>query len=259
MLVNLLDNAVKFTPHNGQIGLEIRRDDAQEVVVFTVWDTGLGITKSDTELLFRPFFQLEQGLKKQFGGAGLGLSLVKRLAEMHGGTATVESTQGKGSRFSVSIPDARSSNKAPSSRPMPLSVRRFTPRRISESAPLMMGPPVLVVDDNEINANMLRDVLSLNRFRVIVARSGREALELLALESISAVLMDVQMPDMDGLEAIQIIRSDERFAKLPIVAITALAMTGDRERCLAAGANEYIAKPVSLKHVVTMLHRLIQS
>jgi PAS domain S-box-containing protein len=252
ILVNLLSNAIKFTPEGGKIGLEVVGDEAQQAVHFAVWDTGVGIAQEDMQWLFQPFVQLDSSLARQQGGTGLGLSLVSRLIELHGGGISVESEVGQGSRFTVSLPypqteegveeekkeRSREREQAPASTPSPLLSR-------STAAPL-----ILLVEDNEGNINTFSDYLQLQGYRVIVARNGEEALERVKEEKPDVILMDVQMPGMDGLEATRRLRANSELANVPIIALTALAMPGDRERCLEAGANEYLSKPVSLKGLV---------
>jgi signal transduction histidine kinase len=245
ILVNLLSNAAKFTPEGGTIGLEVVGDDERQVVHFTVWDTGIGISEEDMGRLFQPFVQLDSSLSRQYTGTGLGLSLVYRLTEMHGGSVSVESEVGQGSRFTVSLPwhptDAR-----------PQTIDRRP--RTADGGPLTVGrqPPaiVLLAEDNEESINTLTDYLGAKGYRVVVARDGAEAIERAREERPDVILMDIQMPGMDGLEATRCLRADADLGTIPIIALTALAMPGDRERCLAAGANEYLSKPVSLKGLV---------
>jgi signal transduction histidine kinase/CheY-like chemotaxis protein len=245
ILVNLLSNAVKFTPEGGTIGLEVVSDDECQVVHFAVWDTGIGISEEDMGRLFQPFVQLDSSLSRQYTGTGLGLSLVYRLTEMHGGSVSVESEVGQGSRFTVSLPwhpaDAR--------------LRTIDRRpRTADEGPLTVSqqPPaiVLLAEDNEESINTLTDYLGAKGYRVVVARDGAEAIERARKERPDMILMDIQMPGMDGLEATRRLRADADLGTIPIIALTALAMPGDRERCLAAGVNEYLSKPVSLKGLV---------
>jgi PAS domain S-box-containing protein len=255
ILVNLLSNAIKFTPEGGKIGLEVVGDEAQQVVHFAVWDTGIGIAQEDMQWLFQPFVQLDSSLARQQGGTGLGLSLVSRLVELHGGGISVESEVGQGSRFTVSLPcppakegveeeekaKSREREQAPVSTPTP------------HPSPSMDAPLILLAEDNEDNINTFSDYLQLQGYRVIVARNGEEALERVKEEKPDVILMDVQMPGMDGLEATRRLRANSELANVPIIALTALAMPGDRERCLEAGANEYLSKPVSLKRLVEVI------
>ncbi len=249
ILVNLLSNAVKFTPEGGAIGLEVVGDVEGQAVRFTVWDTGIGIAPEDMGRLFKPFVQLDSRLSRQHAGTGLGLVLVHRMAEMHGGGVTVESELGKGSRFTVSLPwkaveesgevGAREGEGEESAGPSaPVSLPPCTPATL------------LLAEDNEANIQTISDYLLVRGYQVTVARNGAEAIERAVERRPDLILMDIQMPGMDGLEAIRRIRAEVELTTVPIIALTALAMPGDRERCLAAGANEYLSKPVSLRGLV---------
>ena len=249
ILVNLLDNAVKFTPEGGAIGLEADGDAERQVVHFTVWDTGIGISEEEMARLFQPFVQLDSGLSRRHEGTGLGLTLVRHLTEMHGGGISVESEVGKGSRFTATLPwqesvkDPRLGIHSPSS-----------PGRQPSTFARSDGQPlVLLAEDNESNISTISDYLQVKGYNVVIARNGVEAVERAREEKPDVILMDIQMPNIDGLEATRRIRADAKLASIPIVALTALAMPGDRERCLDAGANEYLSKPVSLKQLVSAI------
>jgi signal transduction histidine kinase/DNA-binding response OmpR family regulator len=369
MLVNLLSNAVKFTPPGGSLGLDVQGSQAEKVVRLSVWDNGIGITRDDLEKLFMPFVQLDSSLSRQQSGTGLGLSLVHRMAELHGGSVQVESTPGAGSRFTIILPwtpdsaqsdpgarrnaavlgqvliiednvvdadsmtrslrslgidsavlpsgqnvpqniieigpsiillDAHLDNisgwevlaeikdderthdipvlivSADDDRPRALSlgaegylhkpfgqeelrteldrVAVFTERfsRLWKAAMHGAGATIVVADDNEVILETIADYLESQRYRVITARNGRELIEMVTEFHPSLILMDIQMPGMDGLEAARRIRAlqDPNVARVPIIAITALAMPGDRERCLAAGADEYLSKPIQLDGLI---------
>jgi len=251
ILVNLLSNAVKFTPEGGEIGLEVVGDAEREAVHFTVWDTGIGISPEDMKRLFEPFVQLDSSLTRQYTGTGLGLTLVHRLTELHGGGVTVKSEVGKGSRFTVSLPWRKGDEG-----------KRGRQKDKETESLLHLIPPsaahpvtILLAEDNEESLTTLSDYLRMRGCRVIVARNGLEALKRAREERPNLILMDIQMRKMDGLEATRRIRADPdpQVAGIPIIALTALAMPGDRERCLEAGANEYLSKPVSLKRLVTAI------
>jgi signal transduction histidine kinase len=263
ILVNLLTNAVKFTPEGGSIGLEVAGDAERGAVHFTVWDTGIGIAAEDMERLFQPFLQLDSRLSREHTGTGLGLSLVQRLAEMHGGGVSVESEVGKGSRFTVSLPwqETDQARKAKGESPQDTEPR--------EEPAMPGGQPsavILLAEDNESSVSTFFDYLQAKGYRVIVARNGNEAIDLARDGSPDLILMDVQMPGMDGLEATRRIRADAdpstglrtKLADVPIIALTALAMPGDRERCLEAGVNEYLSKPVSLRQLVDVIEVQIE-
>ncbi|MCG3210012.1 MAG: Sensor histidine kinase RcsC [Anaerolineae bacterium] len=252
ILVNLLSNAVKFTPEGGQVGLYVQGDREREVVRFIVWDTGIGIAPEDMSELFKPFVQLDSKLSRQHEGTGLGLSLVARLAELHGGGVAVESELGRGSRFTVSLPWHESAVETPAADATPADPVAEPP--LPEEAPAAKTPPlILLAEDNEANVITLTEFLTNMDYRVIVARNGKEAIARAAEERPDIILMDVQMPGMDGLEAMRQIRADGQLSNLPIIALTALAMPGDRELCLEAGANDYLSKPVGLRRLMNAI------
>ncbi len=279
ILLNLLSNAVKFTPDGGTVGLEVIGIPNQgPSVQFVVWDTGVGIPQEAMERLFKPFVQLDSRLSRQFEGTGLGLALVYRMAELHGGSVAVESTVGQGSRFTVTLPwlawspqarpGATTHEIAPISLAnhwsekvaLPLaqaqntlcpehSTARLEQPRLPRSHPL-----ILLVEDNLLTVQMLADYLRFHGYRVEVAHDGVQALTKVRTEHPALILMDLQMPGMDGLETTRRIRNDASTAQIPIVALTALTMPGDKERCMEAGVNAYLSKPISLQelhHTVT--------
>ncbi len=248
MLVNLLSNAVKFTDPGGSVGLDVYGSAETNVIHFTVWDTGIGIAEDDLPHLFQPFTQLDRRLSRRYGGTGLGLTLVQRMAEMHGGSVSVESKVGKGSRFTISLP-------------------WHTPNKIPETVTVQTSdnpPPlphksarILLVEDSFVNMQMTLIYLQKMGYEVFVARNGAEALDMVAEHHPDLVLMDIQMPNMDGLEATRRIRLNPETKRLPIIALTALAMPGDRERCIAAGANDYLSKPISLKDLTRTITKYL--
>ncbi|NTU81686.1 MAG: response regulator [Chloroflexales bacterium] len=393
ILVNLLTNAVKFTPEGGKVGLEVAGDHEAQTLTFTVWDTGIGIAPEDQQRLFQPFVQIDSSLSREHSGTGLGLSLVLRLAELHGGSVALESSPGQGSRFSVVLPwsepaptpppqpalapsapqagplatapspirqtlviedslasasqlshylaevgskvvvhpracgayeqaralrpdlivldillpdqpgwDVLGQLKAdPVTAPIPVLVasvvddapracalgaasfvlkplirdvflealRQIQSAQVSAEAPAIAitlvvapespapRPQVLVVDDNEANLQVLRDYLATAGYEVVAARNGAEAVALAEELRPAVILMDIQMPVLDGLEATRRIRA--AGLQTPIIALTALAMRGDRERCLAVGASEYLAKPVNLRALVATMAAQLQA
>jgi CheY-like chemotaxis protein len=226
---------------------------------------GIGIAQEDMERLFQPFVQLDASLSRRYEGTGLGLSLVFRMVEMHGGSISVESEVGKGSRFTISLPWKEST-------PSEFFLKQAT-QQISQASPLPQtvmeepeqipvsgqSPIVLIAEDNEATINTVSEYFTRKGYRIMVARNGWEAFSQTKETQPDIIIMDIQMPEMNGLEAIRHIRSDKQNLSTPIIALTALAMTGDREKCLAAGANEYMSKPVSLKNLAKVVKTLLKT
>lgn len=252
ILVNLLDNAVKFTPEGGTIALEVKGNTEQEIVHFHVKDTGIGIADSDMEHLFQVFVQLDGGLSRVHEGTGLGLSLVYRLAKIHGGSVSVTSEVDQGSRFTVSLPWQPLEKQASATQqPDKVAQHELTPvKRFSNTH-------ILLAEDNETNRDMFSAYLKKRGFQITLAKNGVEAVENTQMRRPDLILMDIQMPVMNGLEAIQEIRANAQLATLPIIALTALVMPGDRERCLTAGANAYLSKPVKMSNLLLTIESLL--
>jgi len=377
ILVNLLTNAVKFTPEGGRIGLTVAAPEGEDVVQFTVWDTGIGIAPENARKLFRAFTQVDSGLSRTQEGTGLGLALVAKLVELHGGSVALESELGQGSRFIVTLPqiaatalalasappdktDLRGCRRAlviedeptsgailvkyltelgldsvlhvrgeesveavlrerpdvilldillpgdsgwvvlvqlkerPDTRDIPVAVisvvdepqksralgaaahftkpvtraqlAGFLQRAAVESLPLTppcdpppppTGPTILLAEDNPANVQTIGGYFEDRGYAMHYATNGLVAVKLARELRPALILMDIQMPVMDGLAAIREIRTDAALKDIPIVALTALVMPGDRERCLAAGATDYRSKPVSLKALAARVKRLL--
>jgi len=383
VLVNLLSNAVKFTPEGGKVGLEVEANPDSEILQFRVIDTGIGIAPENIDKLFKPFVQLDSSLSRRYAGTGLGLALVRRIAELHGGSVCLESEIGKGSQFTVSLPWREAANKILSeteqaelqlpsihqalivedsdaaakhvarylgelgsaafihpqgegaveaalrlnpevivldlllpnlsgwevlaqlktephtqnipvlvisvmderSRALALGASEYLLKPISrkqlqsalskilstepkgsDNTALVVMPEqqrelplILLAEDNESNIATMTDYLEIQGYQVSLARNGIEAVQLAKQQKPDLILMDIQMPEMDGLEATRRIRTEADLDTIPIVAITALAMPGDREQCLAAGATDYLTKPVSLKKLASLISQYINS
>lgn len=258
-LVNLLNNAVKFTPEGGQILLEVswpislqEDETGREWLRFAVIDTGIGIVPENIPRLFQPFIQIDSALARQYEGTGLGLALVKRLVELHGGHVGVTSEVGVGSCFTIDLPGTITQPSTPVQSQVDSQPELS---QTNQSA----SPLILLVEDNEDNVTTIAAYLEVKGNRMLVARSGQEAIALVQAECPDLILMDIQMPGMDGLEAIRQIRCLPNLGNIPIIALTALVMEGDRERCLAAGANDYLSKPVQLKQLVATIQQLLGS
>jgi CheY-like chemotaxis protein len=231
----------------------------QGVIHFTVWDTGIGITAADLTQLFKPFVQLDSSLSRQYEGTGLGLVLVSRLAELHQGSVSVESDgrPGRGSRFTVSLPGQSREKGSKAPEPMEAGPDPIPPSIAAKSGarhlPRMEPALILLAEDNEANIRFMTECLTDEGYRIVVARNGLEAIERVREEQPALVLMDIQMPGLDGLEVTRRIRAEAQLANLPIIALTALAMPGDQERCLAAGANDYVSKPFRMNQLVNLI------
>lgn len=260
ILVNLLANAVKFTPEGGSLGLEVTGDAAREEVQFTVWDTGIGVAPEQQPRLFEPFMQIDSGLDRHYGGTGLGLALVRKFAELHGGGVAVESSPGAGSRFTVTLP-WRDTGPAPAPATVGANAAVHADIQLLQQAITAMGrrPLILLAEDNRTSIEIVLNYLEPLGCEVLVVMRGDDAVRVAAERRPDLVLMDVQMPHMDGITAMREIRrhSDPKIAGTPILALTALAMRGDRERCLAAGANEYLSKPFTLRALSEAIARLL--
>ena len=376
ILVNLLTNAVKFTPEGGRIGLAVAAPDDGDGVHFTVWDTGIGIAAEDQPKLFKAFTQLDSGLNRAQEGTGLGLALVAKLADLHGGSVAFESEPGKGSRFTIALPrdtaptpepaaatepDRREYRRVllieddptagailtgylaqlglasvlhgrsedalevalrerpdvilldillpgesgwvvlprlkehPGTKDIPVVVvsvidepqksralgaeahftkpvtraqlagffqRPFVTAAARPAAPCIApapptGPAILLAEDNEANIQTIGGYLEDKGYALHYAKNGLLGVQLARELRPALILMDIQMPVMDGLTAIREIRADAALSGIPIVALTALAMPGDRERCLAAGATDYLSKPVKLTGLAALVDSLL--
>ncbi|AFZ02491.1 PAS domain S-box protein [Calothrix sp. PCC 6303] len=260
VLINLLNNAVKFTPDGGQITLQVDYIQQQintvsdrysegDTLEISVIDTGIGIAPEDINKLFQPFVQIDSSLNRRYEGTGLGLALVKQLVELHGGQVHLTSEVGVGSCFRVILP-ANPTAIAPSN--------TTTQAEMQESDRISL-PVILLVEDNEANISTITSYLTAKGYQIFVANDGQMALDLLQDVDPDLILMDIQMPGMDGIEAIQQIRQQPNFQKTPIIALTALAMMGDRDRCLAAGADEYLTKPVILKQLAAQINQWMKN
>jgi CheY-like chemotaxis protein len=264
ILRNLLSNAVKFT-ESGQVRLVVKPVDrtrfqnpslrrAPGVVAFQVVDTGIGIAADKLKIIFEAFQQADGTTSRRYGGTGLGLSISREIAHLLGGEIEAESVVGRGSTFTLHLPMRRGA-PVPPREPSP---HRRVLHTAGEPAPApdeaLLGKRVLIVDDDVRNVFALASALELNGLEVCYSDNGDSALEALdGPPPVDAVLMDVMMPGMDGNEAMAAIRARPEHADLPIIAVTAKAMNGDRERSLEAGASDYVTKPVDTEHLLGLL------
>ena len=259
ILLNLGGNAVKFTARGAvtiAVSLE-RQDEHSTVIRVAVEDTGIGIPPSRQADIFTPFTQVDGSSTRRYGGTGLGLSITKQLVELFGGEIGVESQPGKGSRFWFTAVLRKSRLEAPSDAPAPSP--RTTERRETDGhlAPIYHGR-VLVADDDTGSRQVALAMLQKLGCHADAVTTGHQALASLRKNSYDLILMDCQMPEMNGYEATARIRDPQgsfRNSRIPIVALTAHAMPGDREECLSLGMNDYISKPVDPKDLVAVLQK----
>jgi signal transduction histidine kinase/HAMP domain-containing protein/ActR/RegA family two-component response regulator len=256
ILYNLLSNAVKFTDH-GHVGLHIDTESQAgtgPVVVFSVTDTGIGISRDNLTGIFSAFQQGDGTTSRRYGGTGLGLAICREVAAQLGGEVTVQSELGKGSIFSLYLPLPRQT--APSHVPGTAASAAISPVPPTGRHEVLSGRKVLVVDDDPRNAFVLTDVLEMHNMTVMHAADGRTAIDaLIAAGDIDLVLMDVMMPLMDGYETTRTIRQMPQFAHLPVIAVTARAMQGDRDKSIDAGASDYITKPIDVEELLSCMEQ----
>ena len=248
ILVNLISNAIKFTD-KGSIAVSvlstpshanqsfIENSEKHVRLCFEVRDTGIGIPKNKLEVVFDRFRQASSDITRRFGGSGLGLSIVKNLVELQGGIIEVSSVVDKGSTFTFCMPYKISDKQ------LQLDFNEKISANIAQNASNTEGVKVLVVEDNKLNQDLMQQLLTSWQLNFTIAENGRQAIEYLKKEPYSLILMDIQMPEMDGYTTTQKIRDDLKI-RTPIIALTAHALAGERERCLSAGMNDYLPKPI---------------
>ena len=278
VLINLLSNAIKFTPAGGHVQLKVTHEtmtpphngeneagdpanletetkatqadhQSSQWLCFSVVDNGIGIAEADRDRLFKPFIQIDSSLARQHTGTGLGLVIAKQIVELHNGFITLDSEPDKGSCFKVYLPYHSASalpNDGESTEPMAQSPEESAAARI------------LLVEDNEDNILTASTYLTAMGYELTVARSGKEAIATAQANCPDIILMDIQMPGMNGLEATELIRKIPQLCNVPIVALTALTMPGDRDKAIAAGADAYLAKPFELETLTNLINRLVE-
>ena len=268
VISNLVSNGIKFTD-KGVVDVRVCRHLAPsadgragelESIEFAVKDTGCGISSDGVSTVFDAFVQEDATISRRFGGTGLGLTISKSLVELMGGTIWLESRLGEGSTFSFRLPFVPPPEEFFAGREGELSKRDGTSDSGTRHSSAGPGHPrVLVVEDQEINQMITTEILAQSGFVCAVAASGNEALAMVESNRYDVVLMDCQMPDMDGIEVTRRIREIEANEaserRLPIVALTANAMTSDQENCLRAGMDDYLTKPIDPHRLISMVRR----
>ncbi|MDH3627699.1 MAG: response regulator [Acidobacteriota bacterium] len=250
VFVNLLSNAVKFTPAGGRVEIGARRDGDDLLV--HVSDTGIGIPKEHVERIFNEFYQVDGSYSRQFEGTGLGLALVRRMVQLQGGDIRAESTPGEGSRFEIRFQACMQQSVS-----KPAVQDEMT---LVATLPALDGSQraVLIVEDNPTNRKLTRNILTNHGYEVLEAKTGEEALDVLSTRTPDLVLMDLQLPGMDGLETTRRLRQNPRTADLQIVALTAHAKAVDETRARAAGCDGYITKPIRLSQFPTEIQSYLR-
>ena len=253
VLLNLINNAVKFTP-SGSIHVRASIEENFQdgaVIRFNVSDTGIGLSASQQKLIFEPFRQADGSVTRKYGGTGLGLAICSSLVKMMGGSMSVTSTPGQGSTFSFTV----RCQTAQQPQPGDPSNAIWTPAGHRGA----VSGRILIAEDNPVNQLLMVRLLERSGHQVVVAGNGRAALAAISQQSFDLVLMDVQMPELDGLEATRLLRQSERATGkyLPVIAMTAHAMQGDREKCLSAGMTAYVAKPIRPEELFKTIEQVL--
>ncbi|MCH8314197.1 MAG: response regulator, partial [Nitrospinae bacterium] len=245
IMVNLLSNAIKYSPEGGAIKVNVLKET--DFVKIEVTDSGLGISKEYQETIFSEFLQVDRARDEALGGTGIGLALTRRLVELHGGDIGVQSEEGKGSVFWFTLPD-----REPTASGKPIKADAA-----EKAISYPTGRRILVVEDNEVNLIMVLDMLRIHEHEVFVARNGREAIDKALSSQPELILMDIRMPVMDGMEATKKIKNMEETSHIPIIALTASVGAQSVEKCIEAGCQDHLSKPVQSKELFDMLQRYL--
>jgi CheY-like chemotaxis protein len=259
VLTNLMGNAIKFT-EQGSVTVKTEtlpgRDNSCAVLKISIIDTGIGFDPARTDALFSPFTQADGSVTRSYGGTGLGLAITRSLLQLMGGDITAHSQPGCGACFVATIPVTQVLG-------LPELVAAPGVPVVSNASPKedgLLGVSILLVEDHEINRKLAEIMLQRMGYRYATANDGQQALDRLAVEHFDVVLMDVMMPVMDGLTALRLLREreDPTEHRSRVLMVTAHAMTGDKERFLAAGADGYVSKPMSQTALQKEIDRVVQ-
>ena len=252
ILNNLLSNALKFTEYGGiTFSVKVLEQDAtSSKMCFIVHDTGIGIPKEKQELVFSSFSQASNDTTRKYGGTGLGLTISRQLAELQGGSISLNSEDGKGSTFSLDITYKHGTATTE-------QTEKASPKTTATNQ-TGYTPNILLAEDNEINQLFVKTILK-KQFKLMIAPNGKVVIDLLNKEHFDLILMDLHMPEMDGYTATSVIRKMDNQEKrtIPIIALTAAAIKGEKEKCIAAGMDDYISKPFETQDLIDMIYKHI--
>jgi CheY-like chemotaxis protein/HPt (histidine-containing phosphotransfer) domain-containing protein len=257
VLMNLVGNAIKFT-ETGEVRIKVwvERAGTTSKAMFAISDTGIGLTPEQTARLFKPFSQADESMTRRYGGTGLGLIISKRLSALMGGYISVQSTAGKGSTFTFWV-DGGNIESVPLRPAMHESgFELYSPSPGDGDEAVTLNGKILLAEDGTDNQQLLTLFLTMAGAQVVLAENGRIAVEKMQKESFDLVLMDMQMPEMDGYEATGTLR--RRGFNLPIIALTAHAMSDDRAKCIAAGCSDYLTKPIEKELLLRTVDRYLK-
>ncbi|MEA5619557.1 CBS domain-containing protein [Cronbergia sp. UHCC 0137] len=246
VLINLLSNAIKFTSDGGTVRLEVKLE--LPMIEIAIIDTGIGIAPENIHKLFQSFVQVDNSWSRQYPGTGLGLAIVRKITELHGGNVGVESKVGEGSCFTIRLPYETTSTENPTPQ---------TSEQIIDFQTITSNNLIILIENNEATISTLSDYLLSRGYTVLIARSSREVIDLTQTHKPDLILMDMQMLNMDGLETTKQIRADPTLANIPIIAMSAIATPEEQEKCLQLGINEYLIKPVRLRHLVDTIQAFL--
>jgi signal transduction histidine kinase/DNA-binding NarL/FixJ family response regulator/HPt (histidine-containing phosphotransfer) domain-containing protein len=253
-LVNIVDNAIKFTKQ-GQVHLKVfvQQIDNKSFICFDIKDTGVGIPLERQAAIFESFTQADGSTTRKYGGTGLGLTITKKLAELLGGRLSLTSQEGKGTTFSLMLPAGLDVSKQPTLDRSDIAVQANDVER--PNLRHRFSGSILVAEDNPTNQMLIKQLLKNMGFEVTTAEDGNVALQKTLTHSFDMIFMDIQMPNMDGYETARAMR--ENGITIPIVALTASTMSGDEGKCICAGCNDYLSKPIKRKELLTTIQKYI--
>jgi len=271
VILNLLSNAAKFTDE-GSITISANRAEDKPVgddtfpLELAVQDTGIGIANEKLQLVFKSFSQVDSSSSRRYEGTGLGLAITEKLVNLMGGTIDVESAPGKGTKFTVFLPLRQSTAgqivaQAPAASTVRVTDYRGRPAAGKQRRKLITAgaPNILLAEDNEMNWRLFQTILTQAGYRLTIVENGEEVLKALEVEDFDMILMDMQMPLLDGFETTRRIRQNKEFDAVPIIALTAYAMMGDAERCIQAGCDDYITKPINRKRFMACISSFFEA